>query len=260
MFKHFVFGFFELLKRPSLVLPAFFGVLFGLALNLFVSIYAFDFLYNTIVLGEVVESSLLALPFYLIFSNPTQVFVLALGFLASIVNWVFFTYVYAECFDKSILESIKIAFSRLKEIFGLSVFIFFALTFYFVILFGFFVLAVQPSFFGIIGFLLSIAWALIGFYAGVKLIFAPAIMGVKRRKLKRAFSESWFSKTGFFNTLLFIFVLTAIHFFLKFLFFRVGELVGNEVFLFVLTLLGATIANAYYLIVFIKYVVDDVVA
>ena len=258
MLDSLVSGFSGIAKRPVLIIPALVAVIVNFVITLLAFEPQADFFYSVFVLNGVVDAAIPELPYYLLASYPWEIFAMLLSAFASTVLWILVLYVYAESSGKGIIEAFRETLSRTWEMIGVAAFAFIAVFLYFVILFALFVSTLALGVLSIVGFLASILWILFGIYAGIRLVFTPAIMAVKRKKLKKALAESWkLQKKGTLEAGLFIVLAGAIAGTIGAFFSMAGEASGNEVVFLIMVLVGFALANAYYSIVFIKYVSEQ---
>src|SRR3989338_715435 len=198
MLSAFIGGFGELAKRPFYFVPALLAIVINLAILLLVVDVQFDFFYSVFVLGEVPETTLIGLPFYVATGYWQQLLIIGAAAMVSFMLSFYQLYVYSALIGKKkpvIGTSIE-AFSKIPEIFGLAFFAAIASFIYFTIAYFIFIATVTFGGIGIVFLLLLLAWIIAGVYASLKLLFTPLFMAIEKKKLKQSLSESWKWSSG----------------------------------------------------------------
>tara|TARA_Y100000310_G_scaffold200614_1_gene200692 strand:+ start:470 stop:1261 length:792 start_codon:yes stop_codon:yes gene_type:complete len=257
MFSAFLGGFTELTKKPSYFIPS----LLGMLASLFVLVLAiesyFNVFYDSLILGETPESSLIEFPFHMFSFYGADLIVIGLATFISIGISFYMIYVYASLLngqEKSAISAFTKNLKKISEIFWLTFFVFVGLFLYSVIAYALFVASITFEGIGIITFLLFVAWLIIGLIAYLNLIFTPVIMSVEMKKLKPALKASWqWSKKRTIGIAIFIAILGFITGLVGAIFSAIGESVGIEELGVLILLIGLGFTNAYYNIAFIKF-------
>ncbi|HIH16437.1 MAG TPA: hypothetical protein HA252_03465 [Candidatus Diapherotrites archaeon] len=185
-------GVFELVKRPTAVLPALVAALFQRGLFLLAWEPLFSLLFELGPGAGMPRGSLLELPFLLLvrFPNEISVAVLLAFFSLAAGNWLVFSYSYLFRKEKPLgtLKAMAAALKDFKQILGLTVFLF-ALGVVFLAFTLVLALALKPL--AEIGAILLLAWLVLGYYAYLKLSFTPIAMPFEGVKLREALKRSW---------------------------------------------------------------------
>jgi len=260
MIKAFIGGLTQLIAKPFYFLPALIAMTINTLILAFSTEQYTDFLYNALILGEVPETSMLELPFYLITIYGVELFIIALGFFVSTLLGFYLLYVYANLVrDKqALIKAILSNTSKLTELIGLTIFVLVATLLYSTVAFFLFILSLTLEIIGLVIFLLFLIWIVFGIYAFVKLVFTPLIMVLERKKLKPALAQSWkWTEKKALKILFFLIILGFIVNIINAIFLSISELVGIEIIGVAILIFGLALSNAYYNIVFIKYFLNS---
>ncbi|MFH1391066.1 MAG: hypothetical protein ABIH20_02015 [Candidatus Diapherotrites archaeon] len=257
MFKALIGGFTELTKKPSYMIPSLAGMIASLIVLVLTIESYFNVFYNSLILEETPQSSLIEFPFHMVSFYGADLIVIGLATFISIGISFYMIYVYASLLkdkEKSAIKAFTKNLKKTSEIIWLTFFVFVGLFLYLVIAYALFVASVTYEGLGIITFLLFLAWLIIGFIAYLNLIFTPVIMAVEKKKLKPALKASWqWSKKRIIGIAIFIAVLGFITGLVGTIFSVIGESVGIEELGVLILLIGLGFTNAYYNITFIKF-------
>ncbi|MCR4335853.1 MAG: hypothetical protein NUV57_04930 [archaeon] len=257
MFSAFSSGFTEIIKKPSYLIPAFFGTLAN-AIVLILSIDSyFNILYSALILGETPDSTLIELPYHLFAFYGTDLIIIGLASFITFGIGIYLVFVYASLLngkEKSAINAVIKTIPKAKEVFLLAFFVTIAGLLYGFVAYMLFVISLTIEVLGIVTFLLMLAWMIIGILAFLKLAFTPVAMALDNQKLKPALKATWqWSKKRTIRIVIFLFLLSFISGLIGSLFAGIGETVGIEELGVLILILGMIFANAYYNIAFIKF-------
>lgn len=261
MLKSFATGLSDLVKRPFLIFPSFVAMVVNTALLILVSDSMFTIFYNVFILGDVPDATITQLPFYIISSyGPELTAITATTFISLLLSF-YLVYVYSGLLNSKstgVVKAMLGGFSRLGELIALSVFVSLCIFLFSMAGFAFFVGSLGLGGIGIISFLLGLAWTLFGAYVFLKLVFAPVLMAIGKKKLKAALAESWEWSSGkLLHIGAFMVLLFAAIGFINLVVSSASDATGIEELSLVILVLGMALSNAYYNIVFIRYFVDS---
>lgn len=247
----------ELAKRPLLAIPA----LLGMAINTMVLLFAIDnyfsFFFGVFFLGEVPNVSIEQLPFYMLSAYWVDIVVMSLAVFVSLFVSLFVLYTYAALVtkkEKGIVRAITSQFPRAGEIFSFTLFAFIAAFLYTVVAFLLFIGTISLEGIGIVVFILLLAWLLFGFYVFLKFTFAPLFMAIGKKKLKAALAQSWkWSSKRIVEIIVLLVALALVSGFISLVFSLVADAVSIDEIAVLALIIGASLSNAYYNIVLVKY-------
>ena len=261
MINALVSSFFKLLKKPNYFIPSLLGMFFTTLLLLVFSDNYFNIIYKIFVFGELPQTELFNLPFYMLSIYGADLFIITLATFISISIGFFVLYVYSTLFNDSKLtvsKAINSNLGRISEIIGLSLFVFVVGFLYTGI--GFLLGLIITSFesLGLIITILILLWIIAGIYIYTKLAFTPLIMSIERKNLKQALSQSWKqSETKMLKLLFFLITLSAIVQAMNFFISTFADAIGVELIMLLVLIIGLGFTNAYYNISFIKYFLNS---
>ncbi|HLC79282.1 MAG TPA: hypothetical protein VJG83_02520 [archaeon] len=246
----------EILKRPQLLLIALLGSIANSFILLLSVDYYFSFFYEVFVLGEIADSSIIDMPFYLLATYATEILVIVLTIIASLMVWLYVLYAYSAMLSqkKKVIQALSFAISKTPEIAIVSSFLL-ALSFLFAaILFFFFIATFSFAGFEIVALLILIAALGLGAYIYLKLSFTPLFMALGKKTLKQSLGLSWkLSAKHLLQIAVFLILLSTISGVIAGVFSLLSEYPENEIIAFVLLLAGIAFSSAYYNIGFIRY-------
>lgn len=250
-------GFIELGKKPLYIVPALIVMILNFGVLLFSIDNYFQFFYDVFVFGEVAESSLIEMPFFLFTTYGVDLLLIGITMFISLWLGFYLLYVYSSLIsgnEKSFVKGMTQNIGKTTEIFGLTFFVFFAMFLYATIGYLLFVLSDMFEGIGIVFFLIFLLWLVLGVYTYVKLVFTPVLMATESQKLKPALAATWKWSSGkTIKTAIFLAIIGAITGILNTFFSLVGDATGVDFVLVIILLLGLAFSNAYYNIAFIKY-------
>ena len=261
MINALVSSFFKLLKKPSYFIPALIGMILTTVIFLIFSDSYFNLIYKIFVFGEIPQTELFNLPFYLLSIYGADLFAITLSTFISISLGFFVLYVYSTLLNDSQLsvsKAITRNFEKISEIIGLSLFVFVVGFLYAGI--GFILALINNSFesLGLLVVFLVLLWIITGIYIYTKLAFTPLIMNIEKQNLKQALSKNWKqSENKILEILIFLTVLSAIVQAMNFFVSTFADAIGVEVITLLVLIIGLGFTNAYYNISFIKYFLNS---
>ncbi len=257
MIKALAGGFGEIIKRPSLLIPAFVGMALNIALLLFAIDNYFNFFFNVLILGQVPDAPLLDLPFYIASAYLPDIFVMSVAVFASLFISIYILYTYCALVakgEKSAIKALLGQFSRVTEIFSLSFFSFVGFFLYATAAFFLFLGAVSLEGTGIIFVLLLLLWIGFGTFSFLKFLFSPLFMAINKKKMKAAMAQSWqWSTKRIIEIALFLLLIGAITGIINAFFSAAADATGFDAIAIAALVIGFSLSNAYYNIALIKY-------
>ncbi|MFA4855617.1 MAG: hypothetical protein WC634_03470 [archaeon] len=205
----------RLVKNPALLLPAFAAIAIFFALAYAFSPFMEKLALDLMILGNVPDAPLSALPFQLIGLYGLEFSVLLVFFVLSSILFAALNYWYAayaasglgskESLGKASHETIK----AMGKIASFTVFIL-LLVFLFVVLLWI-SLAIMP-FFEIGSLVLLALLALAGFYFAIKFVFVLQALAIEHGSVRQALEKAWlFCEGRFWQVLAFVIVLSVVY-------------------------------------------------
>ena len=250
-------GFIELSKKPLYIVPALIVMILNFGVLLLSIDNYFQFFYDVFVFGEVAESSLIEMPFFLFKTYGVDLILIGITMFISLGLGFYLLYVYSSLIngnEKNFMKGMTQNIGKATEILGLTFFVFFAMFLYAAIGYLLFVLSDMFEGIGIVFNLILLLWLVLGVYAYVKLAFTPVLMATERQKLKPALAATWQWSSGkTIKIAVFLAIIGAITGIINTFFSLVGEATGVDFVAVIILLLGLAFSNAYYNIAFIKY-------
>ena len=250
-------GFIELGKKPIYIVPALIVMILNFGILLLSIDNYFKFFYDVFVFGEVAESPLIEMPFFLFTTYGFDLVLIGITMFISLGLSLYLLYVYSSLIngtEKNIGKAMSQTIGKLGEIVGLTFFVFFAMFLYGTIGYLLFVLSTMVEGIGIIFLLIFLLWILLGIYFYVKLAFTPILMATEREKLKPALAATWKWSSGkTIKIAIFLALIGGIAGILNTFFSTLGDATGVNFLAVLILLIGLGISNAYYNIAFIKY-------
>ena len=203
----------RLVKNPLLLLPAFAAIAIFFALAYAFSPFMEKLAVDLMILGNVPDAPLSALPFQMIGLYGLEFSVLLVFFVLSSILFAALNYWYAayvaidrkESLGKACRETIK----AMGKIASFTVFIL-LLVFLFAVLLWI-SLAIMP-FFELGGLVLLALLALAGFYFTIKFVFVLQALAIEHGSVRQALEKAWvFCEGRFWQVLAFVIVLSVVY-------------------------------------------------
>ncbi|MCR4369166.1 MAG: hypothetical protein NUV67_04645 [archaeon] len=249
-------GFFGLIKRPALLIPAIGAIIFNFAMLILAAESYFNVFYDTLILGQVPNVSLLEMPLYIFNSYLPDLLIIFMASLASLMLGFYLVNVYHAMIGekKNAVPALFSGISRIGEIFYLSAFFAVALFLYLAAAFFLMVFSINFGAIGIVFFFAFLAWILLGLYAYLKLMYTPFFMAAKRLNIKKALAQSWKWSAGkFWAIFALLFLLWAITWAFNSIFAAIAEQITVEFITIAVLVLGLGVSNAYYYVSLTEY-------
>lgn len=254
-------GFIELGKKPLYFVPALIVMILNFGVLLLSIDNYFEFFYSVFVFGEVAESTLIELPFFLFTTYGVDLLLIGITMFISLGLGFYLLYVYSSLIngnEKNFVKAMSQNIGKVTEIIGLTFFVFFAMFLYATISYILFILSATLEGVGLLFLLIFLLWLVIGVYFYIKLAFTPVLMATERQKLKPALAATWKWSSGkTIKTAIFLAVLGAITGILNTFFSLVGDATGVDFIAVIILMVGLAFSNAYYNIAFIKYFLNS---
>ncbi|GEM_PF-6326852 len=257
MISAFAGGLAELVKRPLFFVPALIGMCLNAAI-LMLALGSYEAIFfGTIISGDVPDAPLISQPYYFAANNLTDTIIIGLALLGTIIVGTLMLFTYAKMLTAKktgIAGGISFALSKLPQAIWLGIFTFVALFLYSVVAFLLFAASISFETWGTVAFAGFLLWLAFGAFAYLKFAFTPLFIAVEGLDLKKALAKSWKSSSGKAIPI-------AIFLFLAYLAtglvggaaFALSDLASDELISLAIVVLGISLSNAYYNIVFTKY-------
>lgn len=254
-------GFTEFARKPLYFVLS----LVGIALNATVLLLSLESYQNVfisvVVFGEVPNVPLAQLPFYFTANYLTDLFVIGTSLLFSLAIGFMLLFAYSRMLTSnkpSLREGIVFAASRIMVAIGFAGFSFVAVFLYSVVAFFLFTASISFELVGTLAAVLLLLWLLFGLYLYTKLVFTPLFISIDEMNLKKALAESWKWSSGKFVPLIVFLVLAAAAGnIIAGASSLIGESIVDEAISATVIIIGVSLSNAYYNIVFTKFFVES---
>jgi len=205
----------RIVKNPLLLLPSLATIAIMLGLAYLLAPFAIDLLLNVVFLEIVPDAGLAQMPFQFVALYGTQLLaMLALavlgGILFAALSYWYAVYIKAGSKQKGAFgEACNETLKALGKIAAFVVFVFLIMALFAIV---FWVIALVSLTIQLLGIILAILLALVGFYIYVKLAFAVQALGLEEGTVKQGLEQSWqFAVSRFWQILVFLIILSAVN-------------------------------------------------